>query len=46
MLAHPRYREHQLVLFLHHHSGGAIFHRGGANTLGIGYRFVPGERQQ
>ena len=44
MLAHPRYREHQLVLFLHHHSGGAIFHRGGANTLGIGYRFVPGER--
>jgi hypothetical protein len=44
MLAHPRHREHQLVLFLHHHSGGLIFHRGGANTLGVGYRYVPGER--
>ena len=44
MVAHPRYREHQFVMFLHHHSGGAIFHTGGANTLGIGYRFVPGER--
>jgi len=43
-LAHPRHREHQLVLFVHHHSGGGIFHRGGANTLGIGYRFVPWER--
>ncbi|HEY0548394.1 MAG TPA: hypothetical protein VGF13_02265, partial [Verrucomicrobiae bacterium] len=31
-LAHPRYREHQLVLFLHHHSGGGLFHTGGANT--------------
>jgi len=44
MLAHPRYRDHQLVLFLHHHSGAGVFHRGGANTLGIGYRYVPGER--
>lgn len=40
MLAHPRYRQHQLVLFNHHHSGGGIFHTGGANTLGVGYRFV------
>ncbi len=44
MLAHPRHREHQLVLFLHHHSGGGLFHTGGANTLGAGYRFVPEER--
>lgn len=44
MLAHPRHREHQLVLLLHHHSGGTIFHTGGANSLGIGYRFVPAER--
>jgi hypothetical protein len=44
MVAHPKYREHQLVLFLHHHSGGAVFHKGGANTLGVGYRFVPAER--
>ncbi len=43
MVAHPRYREHQLVLFLHHHSGGGIFHTGGANTLGVAYRYVPGE---
>ena len=43
MLAHPKHRAHQLVLFLHHHSGGAIFHKGGANSLGLGYRFVPGE---
>jgi len=44
MLAHPRHRQHQLVLFLHHHSGGGLFHTGGANTLGAGYRFVPEER--
>jgi hypothetical protein len=44
MLAHPRHRDHQLVLFLHHHSGGWIFHEGGVNTLGLGYRYVPGER--
>jgi hypothetical protein len=44
MLAHPRHREHQLVLFNHHHSGGGIFHRGGANSVGVGYRYVPGER--
>lgn len=43
MFAHPKHREHQLVLFLHHHSGGGIFHTGGANSLGVGYRYVPGE---
>jgi hypothetical protein len=42
--AHPRHRQHRLVLFNHHHSGGHIFHKGGANTLGIGYRFVFGNR--
>ena len=45
MLAHPRHRQHQLALFLHHHSGGGLFHTGGANTLGAGYRFVPEERR-
>jgi hypothetical protein len=43
-LALPDLRQHQLVLFLHHHSGGGVFHRGGANSLGVGYRFVPGEK--
>lgn len=43
-LALPSHRQHQLVLFLHHHSGGTVFHTGGANSLGIGYRWVPGER--
>ena len=43
-LAHPSHREHQLVFFLHHHSGGRIFHEGGANSLGIGYRWALGER--
>ena len=45
MLAHPHYRQHQLVLFNHHHSGGIIFHRGGANTLGVGYRYLFGEHR-
>jgi hypothetical protein len=44
MFALPKYREHQLSLFLHHHSGGGMFHTGGANSLGLGYRYVPGER--
>jgi len=44
-LAHPRHRQHQLVLFLHHHSGGTIFHTGGANSLGAGYRYVFDERR-
>ncbi len=43
-LAHPHHRQHQLVLFLHHHSGGELFHKGGANSIGIGYRLVLGER--
>jgi hypothetical protein len=43
-IAHPRLRQHQLAFILHHHSGGTIFHRGGANNLGIGYRYVPAER--
>jgi hypothetical protein len=42
--AHPQHRQHQLVLFNHHHSGGHVFHTGGANTLGIGYRLVFGDR--
>lgn len=40
----PEHRQHQLVLLLHHHSGGAIFHSGGANSLGVAYRYVFGER--
>ncbi len=46
MLAHPRHREHQLTLFIHHHSGGTLFHRGGANTVGLAYRYVFGEREK
>jgi hypothetical protein len=42
--AHPRHQQHRLVLFNHHHSGGHIFHRGGANSLGIAYRYVFGNR--
>ena len=44
LFALPNYRQHQLALFLHHHSGGGTFHTGGANNLGFGYRYVPGER--
>ena len=44
LFALPKYRQHQLALFLHHHSGGGTFHTGGANNLGFGYRYVPGER--
>jgi hypothetical protein len=44
LLAHPSHRQHQFALFLHHHSGGWIFHEGGANSLGIGYRYAPGEK--
>jgi hypothetical protein len=46
MLALPKAREHQLAFFLHHHSGGTIFHTGGANSLGFGYRYVPAERNK
>jgi hypothetical protein len=44
MLAHPNRKEHQLVLFIHHQSGGHIFDVGGSNMLGIGYRYVFRER--
>ena len=44
LFALPSHRQHQLALFLHHHSGGGTFHTGGANNLGFGYRYVPGER--
>ncbi len=44
LFALPKYHQHQLALFLHHHSGGGTFHTGGANNLGFGYRYVPGER--
>lgn len=43
-LAHPRHRQHQAVIFLHHHSGGRIIERGGTNAIGIGYRYVFRER--
>ena len=35
----PRWRRHQLVLFVDHQSGGHIFDEGGVNSYGIGYRF-------
>jgi hypothetical protein len=41
-VAHPKCLRHQLVLFSHHHSGGQILHRGGANSLGLGYRLMLG----
>ncbi|HPA14001.1 MAG TPA: hypothetical protein PKV75_01890 [Desulfobacterales bacterium] len=44
MLAHPQRKEHQLVLFIHHQSGGHIFDVGGSNLIGIGYRYVFRER--
>ena len=44
-LAHPKHRQHQLVLLLHHQSGGRTFDRGGSNHVGIGYRYVFRERR-
>jgi hypothetical protein len=44
-LALPRHPQHQLVLFNHHHSGGTLFHKGGANSLGVGYRLRLGGRE-
>lgn len=44
MLAHPEHREHQLAAFIHHQSGGHIFDIGGSNLVGLGYRYVFGER--
>ena len=43
-LAHPRYRQHQAFLFIHHQSGGRTFDQGGSNHVGIGYRYVFRER--
>ncbi len=40
----PRHPDHRVVFFLHHHSGGWTFHRGGVNSLGVGYRRVLGAR--
>jgi hypothetical protein len=40
MLAHPERKGHQLVVFIHHQSGGHIFDIGGSNLVGIGYRHV------
>lgn len=37
--AHPEHPDHQLMLFVAHHSGGRFFDDGGVNSLGIGYRF-------
>jgi hypothetical protein len=42
-LAHPRHPRHQLSLLIHHHSGGHIFHKGGANSVGFGYRLLLGK---
>lgn len=44
MLAHPERKEHQLVVFIHHQSGGHVFDVGGSNLFGIGYRHVFRER--
>ncbi len=35
----PAYPQHQLTLFIHHHSGGHIFDVGGTNVIGLGYRY-------
>ncbi len=44
MLAHPERKQHQLVVFIHHQSGGHVFDIGGSNLIGIGYRYVFSER--
>jgi len=44
MLAHPKRKEHQLVVFIHHQSGGHVFDVGGSNLIGVGYRHVFRER--
>ena len=45
MLAHPKFRQHQLAVFIHHQSGGHVFDVGGSNLIGIGYRHVFRERR-
>ncbi len=44
MLAHPKLKQHQLMVFIHHQSGGHVFDIGGSNLIGIGYRHVFRER--
>jgi len=44
MLAHPKFKQHQLAVFIHHQSGGHVFDVGGSNLIGIGYRHVFRER--
>lgn len=44
MLAHPKLKQHQLTVFIHHQSGGHVFDIGGSNLIGIGYRHVFRER--
>ena len=34
----PDHEDHQLTLFISHHSGGHIFDAGGFNNIGLGYR--------
>ncbi|MCC5790321.1 MAG: acyloxyacyl hydrolase [Opitutales bacterium] len=43
-LAHPNHRQHQMRFFIHHNSGGRLLQKGGSNHVGIGYRYVFGER--
>lgn len=43
-LALPEKKQHQLVVFIHHQSGGHVFDEGGSNLIGIGYRHVFRER--
>jgi hypothetical protein len=38
-LAHPKWPQHQMVLFVAHRSGGRLFDRKGLNSVGLGYRF-------
>jgi len=35
----PSARQHQLLFFIHHQSGGRIFDVGGSNHVGLGYRY-------
>ncbi len=37
-LALPEHPDHQVTIFISHHSGGHIFDEGGFNSLGMGYR--------
>lgn len=37
-------RQHQIILFIHHQSGGRVFDVGGSNHVGVGYRYGFRER--